>query len=93
MLFDRSLRDDFSAARSRAWAKIDNVICRANRFLIVLHHDDGIAEIAQPSQRAEQSRIVALMQPDARLIEDVKNTREIRSRSGSPVECAALRRR
>ena len=92
-VFELSLGHDFTTARSRARAKIDNVIGGANRFFIVLDHDDGIAEIAQPSQRAEQARVVALMQSDARLVQHIKNAGQTRSRSAWPAGCVALRRR
>ena len=49
------------------------MIGRANCFLIVLDHDDGVTEIAQPPQRGEEPRVVTLMQPDAWLIENIKN--------------------
>ena len=74
--FELSLRNEFSATRTRARAKIENVISRPNRFLIVLDHNDGIAEIAQTAQRCQQARIVALMQADARFIENIENARE-----------------
>ena len=48
---ERALRDDLAAARAGAGTEIENVVGRANRFLVVLDHDDGIAEIAQPAQR------------------------------------------
>ena len=70
---ERSLRHDLAAARAGARPEIENVIGRADRFLIVLDHDDGIPEIAQPAQRAEQPRVVALMQADARFVQHVKN--------------------
>ena len=42
----RSLRDDFTAARPRPRSEIDNVIGRADSFFVVFDHDDGISEIA-----------------------------------------------
>ncbi len=45
----------------------------ANRFFVVLDHDDRIPEIAQPAQGADEPRVVALMQPDARLVEHIEH--------------------
>ncbi len=73
------MRDDLAAARTGARPKIENVIRRANRFFVVLDHDDGIPEIAQPAKRVEEPRVVALMQADARFIEHVKNTGQTRA--------------
>ena len=51
-----SLRHNLAAARTGARAKIDNVIGRADRFLIVFDHDDRIAEFSSrrsvPNKRA-----------------------------------------
>ena len=49
------------------------MIGRANRLFVVLDHDDGIPEIAQPAQRADEPRVVALMQADARLVEHIEH--------------------
>src|SRR5206468_3862874 len=59
-----SLRDNLAAARSGARSKIDNVIGRPDRFLIVLDDDDGVPEIAQTPESAEETRVVALVQAD-----------------------------
>src|SRR4029453_4377870 len=64
---------------TRARSQIDDVVGGADCFFIVLNHDDGIAEVAQSPQRSKQTSIVALMQPDARLIQNVKDTRQARA--------------
>ena len=67
------MRDNLAAARAGARAEVENVIGGANRFLVVFDHDDRIPEIAQAAQRGEQPRVVALMQTDARFVQDIKN--------------------
>src|SRR5260370_28611687 len=67
---------DPASPRTRAWAKINNVMGRADGFFIVFNPDHGIAEIAQPPQRSEQARIVPLMQSNALLVQNVKNARK-----------------
>src|SRR5581483_9491725 len=47
-----------------------------HRLLVVLDDDDGVAEIAQGTQRIEEPAVVALMQPDRRLIENVEAARK-----------------
>jgi hypothetical protein len=42
----------------------------------VLDNNDGIAEVTKTVQRPQQPRIVALMQPNAWFIENVKDSRE-----------------
>ena len=55
------------------------MIGRANCFLIVLDHDDGVTEIAQPPQRGKEPRVIELVQPDAGLIENIKNAGQTRT--------------
>ena len=45
----------------------------------MLDDDDGVAEVAKLLERREQSRVVALMQPDRRLVEDVEHAHESRA--------------
>src|SRR5437879_8141880 len=54
-------------------SQIYDVVSRPNRFLVVLHDQHRVAEVAQLLQRREQTRVVALMQADRRLIEDVQH--------------------
>ncbi len=68
-----ALGHDLAATWTRARSQIDNVVGGADRFFIVLNHDHGIAEIAQSPQGPKQTRIVPLMQADARLVQNVKN--------------------
>ena len=65
--------------RARAGADVDEVVRRAHRVLIVLDDDECIAEVAQPLERGEQLVVVALVQADGRLIEDIENTHQARA--------------
>ena len=56
-----------------AGADIDHVIGGEDRVLVVLDHDHGVAEVAQPLQRFQKPRIVALVQPDRGLVEHVEH--------------------
>ena len=60
--------------------------------LVVLDHDHGVAEVAQPLQRRDQARVVALMEADRGLVEDVEHADEARSDLGGqpdPLRLAA----
>jgi len=46
------------------------------RFLVVLDHDDRIAEVAQPREGREQLPVVPLVQADGRFVEDVDHAHE-----------------
>ncbi len=55
------------------------MIGAADRFLVVLDDDHGVAEIAQSLQRFQQPRIVALVQADRGLVEHIEHAREPRA--------------
>ena len=49
------------------------MIGASDGVLVMLHDDHGVAQVAQPAERAEQSLVVPLMQADAGLVEDVEH--------------------
>jgi hypothetical protein len=55
------------------------VIGLAHRLFIVLDDDYSVAEIAKLPERCQQPRVVALVQSNRRLVEDVENTDKTRS--------------
>ena len=58
--------------------EVDDVVGRADRVLVVLHDDHRVAEVAQAAERAQQPLVVALVQADARLVEDVEHAHQSR---------------
>ena len=46
------------------------------RILVVLNHDDGIAEIAQVDERVNKPLVVALVEADGRLIQHIESAHE-----------------
>ena len=76
---DRSLDHHLTAKTSGARPEIDHVIRFTNRVLVVLHHDHRVAQVTQASKRVEQQCVVPLVQPDARLVEDVEHAHQSRS--------------
>ena len=75
----RSLRHDPSARFARPRAHVDHVIGGADRLLVMLHHDDRIAKVAQLLERRDEARVVALVQADRRLIEHVHHSGQARA--------------
>src|SRR4051812_49310176 len=76
---DGAFGDDESAVLPRARAQIDQVIGCLHRLLVVLDDDDGVAEVAELSQGVEQTRVVALVEADGRLVQDVEHTDQSRT--------------
>ena len=66
------------------------IIGDADRVLVVLHHDHGVAEVAQALQRFEQPRIVALVQADRRLVQHVEHAGQPRADLRGEADALAL---
>ena len=64
---------------------VDDPIGRPDRLFVVLDHEDRIAEVAEPGQGRDELGVVALMEPDRRLVEDVQDAHQ-----GRPI-CVARR--
>ena len=95
-LVGRALRDDVAAVLAGARPHVDQVVGRAHRALVVLDHQHGVAEVAQALQRRDQPLVVALVQPDRRLVEDVEHAHQRRpdlGRQPDPLRLAARQRR
>ena len=60
----RALGDDMAAMHAGAGADVEHMVGQTDRVLVVLDHDHGVAEVAQPLECIEQPRIVALVQAD-----------------------------
>ena len=65
--------DDLAAVLPRAGADVDDVVGDADGLLVVLDHEHGVADVAQPHQRVDQPLVVPLVEPDRRLVEDVQH--------------------
>ena len=74
-----ALGDDPAAVHAGARAHVDQPVRGAHRLLVVLDDDHGVAEVAQTLERRDQPAVVALVQPDRRLVEDVQHADEARS--------------
>ena len=92
-VLDGARHDDLAAVLPRAGADVDDPVGGRDGVLVVLDDDQRVAEVPQPQQRLDEPPVVALVQTDARLVEDVEHADEARSRSAWPAGCAAPRRR
>ncbi len=75
----RALRNHLATVHPGSRAQVDHMIGAADRVLVMLHDDDGIPQVTQPVQRAQQPLVVALVQADGRLVEDVHHAGEARA--------------
>src|SRR5258705_9165842 len=75
-LLERTRRYNLAAVTAGARAQIYDIVRSADRFLVVLHDQYRVAEVAQLFEGREQACIVALMQADRRFVEDVQDADE-----------------
>src|SRR6267142_688279 len=73
---DGTLDHDLATVPAGAGAQVHHVVRRADRLLVVLHDEHGIPEVAELLQGREQPRVVALVQPDRRLVEEGEHADE-----------------
>ena len=65
-----------TAMHACRWAHIDHMVGGKDGFFVMLHHDDGIAQIAQALKAFQKALIVALVQADGGLVQHIKNPGE-----------------
>ena len=74
-----ALRDDLAAVLAGARPEVDHPVGRAHHLLVVLDDEHGVADVAQPLERVDEPAVVALVEPDRRLVEDVEDADELRA--------------
>ena len=88
--------DHVAAVHAGARAHVDQVVGRSHHLLVVLDHEHRVAEVAQPLERGDQLPVVALVEADRGLVEDVEHADQLRAdlrREPQPLRFAAAERR
>ncbi len=62
----------------------------ADGVLVVLHHDQRVAEVPQPGQRVDQAVVVPLVQADGGLVQDVEHPDQPRTDLGGQPDALRL---
>ena len=52
---------------------VDQMVGGADGVLVMFHHQNGVAEVAQPPQRAQQAFVVALVQADRGFVQHIQH--------------------
>ena len=92
----RALGDDLAAVAAGARTEVDDPVGGLDRRLVVLDDEHRVAEVAQAVQRLDQPLVVALVQADRRLVEDVQHARQLAAelrREPDALRLAARQRR
>ena len=58
----RPFGDDLAAVEPRARPHVDEPVGATHHLLVVLDDDDGVADVAQPLERLDEARVVALVE-------------------------------
>ena len=76
-LLRRPCRHDLPAVDPGAGAQVHDPVGLPHRLLVVLDDQHGVAEVAHPPEGLEQLAVVALVKPDRRLVQHVKNAHQL----------------
>ena len=79
MCCGRAFGDDVAAEFAGAGAEVEDIVGVADGVFVVLDDEDGVAEVAQVFEGGDEALVVALMQADGRLIEDVEHAAQARA--------------
>ncbi len=71
--------DQLAPVLPRQWTDVDDPVGGPDRVLVVLDDEERVAEVTQPLERGDEARVVALVEPDRRLVEDVEHAHERRA--------------
>ena len=72
-LFRRALGHDLPAVHARPRTHVDHVVGGAYGLLVMLHHEHRVAEVAEAEQGVQKPAVVALVQADGRLVQDIQD--------------------
>ena len=86
----RSLENDFAALSPGHRADVNDPVGGADNLLLVLHHHDRVAQVAQLLEHAHQQLGVAGVEADAGLVEDVERPHEVAAERGGQVYALAF---
>ena len=77
--FGSTSENHLTAVATGTGTDVNQIVGIEHSVLVVLHHDDGVANVSQFLQGLNQPVVVPLVEADARLIQDVKHPSELRS--------------
>ena len=73
-----------------AWTDINQPVGLTDRVLIVFNHNQGVAQVSQTLKRADESVVVALVEADRRLVQDVHDPDQARADLGGQTDTLGL---
>ena len=82
--------DDLAAVLAGARADVDDPVGDPDGVLVVLDDDQGVAEVLEPDQGLDQAVVVALVEADRGLVEDVEDADEAGADLGGEPDALGL---
>ena len=89
-VLERAGTDDLAAVYAGARSDVHDIIRGTHGVVIVLDHDQRIARIAQALHCCNELFVVALVQTDARLIEDIEHVDQLTADLGGETDALTL---
>ncbi|CAM5197758.1 hypothetical protein CDEN61S_01756 [Castellaniella denitrificans] len=86
----RAVEDDVPAALARPGADVEDAVGGDHDLRIVLHHDQGVAVVAQPVHDLDDAVDVARVQADGRLVQHEQRVHQGRAQRGGQVDALDL---
>ena len=87
---DRTRVDDLAAVLAGAGPDVDHPVGGPDGLLVVLDDDQRVAEVLEPDQGLDQPLVVALVEPDRRLVEDVEDAHQAGTDLGGQTDALRL---
>ena len=81
--------DHGAAELARARPEIHHVLCAPDRVLVVLDHHERVALGLELLEHVEQDAVVAVVQADGRLVEDVAHAAQVGAARRERMRCAS----
>ena len=82
--------DDLTAESAGAGAEVEDVVGVADGFFVVLDDEDGVAEVAEGFERGDEALVVALVEADGGLVENVEDAAKARADLGGEADALAF---
>ena len=77
--FEVALVHYLAALASRTWTEVDDVVGIPHHLFVVFDDNDGVTAVAQSLESRDKPLVVARVQTDCRLVEDIENAGEPRA--------------
>ncbi len=88
--FERAAGDQLAAVLAGAWPDVDDPVGGADGVLVVLDDQHRVAEVAQAPDGCKQAAVIARVQPNAWLVEDVEHAHQPRADLGRQANALGL---